>query len=239
MTVTIRQLLVPRLHRKVFQGQTVQISAIFEDDMQGVAPLLALPEAPTISVYKPDDTVLLDNVPMQAVSTGIWQKLVSTFELPLGVYTASCTGKLGTDFAVTVKQPVFTIIRLLTGGVNPPPPPVFTFLAIRDQSSAIWYWWIGADNTVNWDDEQPVIPGKTPIQIDLASIPYWLTGTDPAGTVGYIYPSLDGAPTVTPDATPLPIGSGLDSIPAFIGVNAGTYTPFITADRTVDVLVTV
>jgi hypothetical protein len=229
MTVAIRALTVPRMHRRVYQGQSVNIMATIED--AGVTtPLLDIPDPPTIHVFNPSDVKIVDSKVMTRIATAIFMQTVQTANQPLGVYTASVIAHYGADIAVVEKEVVFKIVRTVLSTEL----PVFNVLAIKDQSGAIWYWWIAADDTIDWDDQQPVIPGYQGVDISTVFIPFWLQGLNPDAVLRYLYPSLDGAPTVS--ATQPAVGTGLTTIPSFVGLNLGkVYQPFIAADDTVNV----
>lgn len=214
MTAAIRELRVPRQHRLVHQGHTVAIIATIAD-VALTSQLLSSASIPLISIYNPAGTALVSDAPMTFISTGQYiYNFQTTIAMPLGLYTASVIAVNGEEVALLQKIAVFKIVKasaLIT----------FSYLLIQDQTGVLWYWYVAADNTLNSVPAVPVIPGKQPSLIVLATVPHWLQINNPTPAVRYVYPEVTGEVTVT--ATQPAVGAGVVGSPTFVGVSGSSF----------------
>ena len=97
------------------------------------------------------------------------------------------------------------------GAVVPESGPLIgqEFFRIRDQTGFVWYWWISYDLAADWSHEPEQWFDQ---ELRLFFTPYWVKMADEAGDIFYIYPSVDGSPTVRVDKPA--IGDGIVDYPA-------------------------
>lgn len=214
MTIAIRHLNMPRQHRYIAQGQSVNI--IVEVIDAGVQSTLLDPmHIPTLSLFDPNDTQLLNDVEMSYMSKGLYRYTYrTTMSNILGVYTVNVTA-LNTDDAARLERvSVFKIYRATTLAT-------FTYLIIKDQTGVLWYWFV---NTAGELNSVPAIPSSFAKQVSaipLTPIPSWLQINNPTPAIRYVYPSIAGEVTVT--ATQPSIGTGNVGSPTFVSVNGISY----------------
>jgi hypothetical protein len=219
MTIAIRSLTVPREHRLISQGQTVVILATIAN--VGLSSVLLNPSyVPLISIFDPDNAVLVNEQPMTFLDTGVYLYNFETTQAhEIGVYTATVTtinlNLLNEPESARLdKVVVFKIIKSSDF-------TAFTYFAIKDQDNVVWYWYVAADNTLASSATVPSSVGKLAVPVVLSVVPSWLQITDPSATIMYVYPSLAGEPSVT--ATQPVVGSGNVGSPTLIGISGGSF----------------
>ena len=224
MTIAIRKVIVPREHQRIFGGQSVQ--AEIEVISGDIAPILTDPtDTPLYSLFNPSGTALLTDVTMTKISTGRYKRVYQTLSnSAVGAYTANFTVTHMGEAARLEKIVIFNILRLTTFAQ-------FTYLRIADQNGVIWYWYISADNTLASSSSIPSILGKQAIEIVLAQVPRWLQLNNPTPAVRYVYPEVNGDPTVS--ATQPPVGSGNVGSPTFAGVSGGNFVISLNVSDTI------
>lgn len=212
MSITIRKLAVPRHQRLIAQGQSVTIIAEIADVT--VTSVLTDPtNVPLVSVFNPSGSALVTDVPMTRLSLGLYTYVMPTTTLnPVGVYTVNVTVVHFTSVA-RVERVIYFVIKRTTTLAT------FSYLVIQDQTGVLWYWYIAVDNTLNSLPAVPLVAGKQALAIAMVLVPNWLRVNNAAAAVRYIYPAVDGTPTVT--ATQPVVGSGNIGSPTFASVNGG------------------
>lgn len=83
------------------------------------------------------------------------------------------------------------------------------YFRIRDREEKIWYWWISYDLAANWS-HAPEFPFDQPVRFYI--LPYWIKIADSEGSVFYLFPEVDGSPTVR--GVQPGIGEGITGAPA-------------------------
>lgn len=219
MTVAIRQLSVPRHHRLITQGQNVNMLAEIAD--VGLTSVLTdTAHVPTLSLFDPLDAVLVSNGDMTRLSTGVYHYSYQTSSSnPLGIYTANVLARNTVDAARLERIVVFKIVREADTALA---LDTFNYFAIKDQTGAIWYWYIAEDNTVNFSPTIPAVLGKLAEAVVITPIPYWLQLTNAAPATRYLYPYVTGELTVS--ATVPATGTGLVGSPELQAVSGTTFT---------------
>jgi hypothetical protein len=223
MTIAIRQLTVPRHNRLIFNGQVVNIIATIAD-VGLTSTLLTAGVAPTISLYGPDDSLLVDNADMEQISTGVYSYPYQTTYLNgLGVYTASVQARYQSYAARLNRIAVFKIIGI--GAIQV--IDTFSYFAIKDQESTTWYWYINEDNTLNFSLSIPERVGKVAVDLDIEPIPYWLEIENPDPTQRYVYPHVSGEFLVS--VVEPSVGTGYVGSPVFKGLSPGNFVITLSA----------
>lgn len=212
--IAIRKMQVSRQHRHIAQGTTVDILVYVS--MVGVTDVLYDPMyVPVITIYDPSGTVLVTDAAMTQLSTGLYRyRYPTTTELSLGLYTAVVKAIDDTEIAITEKRQVFKLAVVTTLAT-------FTYLVIKDQDNALWYWYIASDNTLAVSSAIPAIAGKQALAISLPVVPSWLEINNPTPALRYVYPELTGDATVT--AVQPAVGSGNVESPTLVGVGTGSF----------------
>lgn len=219
MTVAVRHLAVPREHRLITQGQVVNLLADIAD-VGLVSALLDPTNTPTLSLFDPVDTLLIANADMFRLSKGQYNyEYQTTTANPLGVYTVDIIVRHLTTVARLERVAVFKIIKAISPASIA--AETFTYFAIKDQNSNIWYWYVAADNTLNFSPTIPVVTGRTAQAILIDPIPYWLEIQNATPATRYVYPVLSGEVTVS--ATQPALGTGSVGSPLLMGVSGGNY----------------
>src|SRR5947207_5477959 len=114
MTVAIRQLRVPREHRLITQGQSVEI-IVDVADVGLTSILLDSSSVPVISLYDPNGNSLASDAAMLQLSKGIYSYTYQTSALnALGIYTATLTVVDSSGVARVDNVAVFKIIKTST-----------------------------------------------------------------------------------------------------------------------------
>ena len=214
MTLAIRKLIIPREHRFIAQGQSVNI-VVEIADVELTSVLVNPTSVPVISVYNPSGTALVTEATMTNISTGKYSySLQTTTSNPVGDYTATVMAVTGIQVARLERKHVFSIKKATT-------LITFSYLIIKDQSGVLWYWYIANDNTLAVSNAIPVITGKQALVISLSVVPSWLEINNPTPALRYVYPSLTGDATVS--ATQPTVGSGNVGSPTFVSAGTGSF----------------
>lgn len=209
MTIAIRKFIIPRPNRFITQGQTVNIIVQVEN-ADIASELYPTSVIPLLTVNDPLGIALVTEVEMVALQTGIYgYALQTTTANPLGIYIGTVTIIDGDEVARIENISLFKIITVST-------LVTFTYLLIQDQSGALWYWYVAADNTLAFSPVVPSITNRQSLAIALSVIPHWLVINNPTPAVRYVYPSLTGEAAVT--ATQPSVGTGTIGSPVFTGV---------------------
>ena len=214
MTLAIRKLIVPREHRLIAQGQSVQI-VVEITDVQLTSVLVNLTSAPVISVYDPSGTALVTEAVMSNIITGKYgYSLQTTAANPVGDYTATVMAFTGTQVARLERKHLFSVKKTTT-------LITFSYLIIKDQDAVLWYWYVANDNTLAVSSAVPVITGKQALAVVLAVTPSWLEINNPTPTLRYVYPALTGEATVS--ASQPANGSGNVDSPTLVSAGTGSF----------------
>ena len=214
MTLAIRKLLIPREHRFIAQGQSVNI-VVEIADVELTSVLVNPTSVPVISVYDPSGTALVTEATMTNVGTGKYSyTLQTTTSNPVGDYTATVMAVTGTQVARLERKHVFSIKKATT-------LITFSYLIIKDQDGVLWYWYVANDNTLAVSSVIPVITGKQALAISLSVVPSWLEINNPTPALRYVYPELTGDATVS--AVQPSIGSGNVGSPTFVSAGTGSF----------------
>jgi len=212
MTIAIRKVLVPRFHRKVSQGQSVNI-VIELVDAGYSSPLFDPSSIPIIYIYDPLENLVVDAGTMIKVDVGRYSYRFQTdINSVVGIYKCTFNAVNGSDLAIIEKISTFEIILATSLSTLS-----FSYLAIKDQNNVVWYWYIDIDNTLNAPN--PSIPtslGKVPISVTPIVVPNWLELENPTPEVRYVYPDLDG--TVLVSSSEPAVGSGHIGSPTFTSI---------------------
>lgn len=96
------------------------------------------------------------------------------------------------------------------------------YYRIKDQSNAIWYWWLnGETGQVVISDAAPNFAHTIEEDITPVTIPYWLELEDETATTRYVYPHTTGQIVVS-DTEPA-VGTGVVDSPTWIDLRAKRY----------------
>lgn len=214
MTLAIRSIAVPRQHRQIAQGQSVDIYAYISD--VGLTDILVNPmDTPLITLYAPDGTVLVSDADMVNNGVGVWHYVYqTTMASALGIYTATIKAIDDSDVAVTDKRMVFKV-RYATALAS------FTYFAIQDQTGVVWYWYVNNSNELTVSATVPSILGKQAVLIVQGTVPRWLEVNNPTPALRYIYPDVTGDALVS--ATQPPVGTGRVGSPTVVADSGGSY----------------
>lgn len=206
MTVAIRQIIIPRHHRLIHSGQAVNVMAQVIDSGL-VDQLVDTDEPPIFTLFNPAGTRVVDFQPMERVQLGLYNKTYQTaVEDTVGNYTGSFQVKYGEAYARLEKIFLFKITKQTEFfAVN--------YLGIKDQSDAIWYWFLDSVGNLVVKDTIPnfLDLGGQPVGVTPATIPYWLQvdAVDAPATQLYMYPVEDTG-EVFIDTAPPAVGTGYD-----------------------------
>lgn len=214
MSITVRKLIIPRHQRIISQGQSVTVIAEIAD--VAITSILTDPtNVPLVSIFNPSGTALVTDIPMVRTSLGLFSYVFpTTTAYPVGAYTANITVVHFTSVARIEKATAFVIKRTTTLAT-------FTYLTIQNQSGVLWYWYIAEDYTIKSLPAAPNVLGKQSLVIAQSVTPSWLQINNGIGEVRYVYPAVDGAPSVA--AVQPPIGSAYIGSPTITAVSGGDF----------------
>ncbi len=213
MTIAIRQIIVPREHRYIAQGQAVRMSAQIIDQTD-IGILLTPSEVPLISLYDPLSMRLINDVDMTFVSKGLYTYTYQTLSTsPLGVYTANFTALHASTYARIERISVFKITK---GSLF----SSFTYFGLQDQTGVVWYYHDLVSGSLQSSLTIPSYPLKTAVSLS-TTVPSWVAILNLSGQQRYIYPLVDGTLAVT--STQPPIGFGYTSVVQMVSLNGLTF----------------
>jgi hypothetical protein len=217
MTVAIRRIIVPRHHRKISQGQAVHIMAQFVDT--GVIESLLDPSGVArLSLYNPAGTAIVTEAAMTNVSTGVRGYTYQTLPTDAaGAYAVSISVEHASYFARVDKAIAFVITRTSFFST-------VTYLAMRDQNSVTWYYYVLPDKTLEISSTVPTFMGHL-VSAAIATVPFWIQ----IGSM-YIYPLTDGTLDVTGSQ---PTGTGVVGSPTLTDIEQDTYVLALAPDNTI------
>lgn len=219
MTVAIRKLQVPRHQRLISQGQVVSIIAEIADVGQ-VSVLIDTAHVPLLSLFDPQNALVLSNGDMVRLSTGLYEYAYQTSALnAVGVYSATIIARDSVTAARLERVVVFKIIDL---ALTPFPLDTFSYFAIKDQEGNVWYWYIAEDDTVNFSASVPSILEKIAQEVIIDPVPYWLELMNGNDELRYVYPFITGEYAVS--ATVPSVGSGHVGSPELKSVSGSMFT---------------
>jgi hypothetical protein len=96
--------------------------------------------------------------------------------------------------------------------------PSYDYFAIKDQSGAIWYWWVTASGDMLWGSAPGAYVHRNARAVVLSPVPSWLVLVDGTSTTRYVYPkTLTGELLVMPSAPA--VGVGYTGSPRVQGMN--------------------
>lgn len=215
MTIAIRQIMIPRLHRYISQGQVVRITAQLIDQGDSSASLVDSDTAPLLTLYNPLDAIIFTDVEMFHSSKGHYRvEHQTSSSSPLGVYTGSFSVNHENSYARIEKISLFKIYK---GSLF----PTFNYLCMKDQSDQTWCMWFLVDGSLYVSSEGApdyINYISTPL---LATEPYWISVINPLLQVRYIYPLEDG--TLAVSSTQPVVGTGVSSNVDLTGINQHDY----------------
>lgn len=213
MTVAIQKILVPREHRKVYPAQVVSVQVQIVNITNNTVPYDPS-EAPSVTVYNPSGTQIASST-MSKIDTGLYAyEVVLTDTSPVGIYTAQFVVVDNGDVAVRGNTAVFEVFSSIT-------LPTYTYIAIQDQNSVVWYWYLDITPSIQPSSSVPSVKGFNPVEVTLTPTPHWLEIDNPSGTTRYIHPDLSGDAVV---ATSQPAtGTGKVDSPTLKSTNGNNY----------------
>lgn len=213
MTLAVRQVQVPREHRRVPTGQAVRMTIQLVDHVTA-SPLVTAEESPMLSLFNPSGTLLLNDVSMDTVSPGVYSYTYQTTAAsPVGLYTANFTALYGGYYARVERIHVFTVV---VGSDFAD----LSYLLIKDQTGVIWYWWLLADGSIETQLVPPAYAIKENIALN-SIIPYWLVIVSDTAATRYVYPDVAGDILVS-DTAPA-VGPGTSTTYTFVSYGGKSY----------------
>jgi hypothetical protein len=95
--------------------------------------------------------------------------------------------------------------------------PYYEYVAIKDQSGVLWYWWVTASRDLAWGLSPGVYVHRQSREVVLSPIPYWLVLVDGTAVTRYVYPqTLTGEVLIMPSAPA--VGTGYTGSPGILSM---------------------
>ena len=203
-------------HILTFQGQTAVIGLeLRHNGVWQKRSLVDATEIPVLTLYRPDSTIELDDVPMVAYSTGRYTYDYPTKHTdPLGLWTARLTARHLTSTAKLDHVGVFLLVASTFA--------TYTYFLIKDQTGKIWYWYIDSAAQAVSAAMAPPDGIRIAEAINIDDVPGWVKFVNDVGDIRYIYPLITGEFYI--DVVPPPIGPEWVDSPVFTAVNGQQYT---------------
>lgn len=203
-------------HILTFQGQTAVLGLeLRQNGVWHKRSLVDATEIPVVTLYRPDSTIALDDVPMTVFSTGRYTYDYPTKHTdPLGLWTARFTARYLTSIAKVDHVGVFLLVA---SGFA-----VYTYFLIKDQTGKIWYWSIDTAAQAVSAATAPPDGVRMAEAINSDDVPGWVRFTNTVGETRYMYPMITGDYYI--DVSPPPIGPEWVDSPIFTATNGQHYT---------------